>query len=63
MNDLVFDSENDDAFLAEHLKLSHSVMDPDLFNLNHSLVNGPSIAWVPQAQHCLGTSGSDRRET
>ena len=36
MNDLVFDSENDDASLAEHLKLSHSVMDPELFNHSFS---------------------------
>ena len=36
MNDLVFDSKNDDASLAEHLKLSHSVMDPDLFNNSFS---------------------------
>ena len=36
MNDLVFDSENDYASLAEHLKLSHSVMDPDLFNHSFS---------------------------
>ena len=36
MNDLVFDSENDDASLAEYLKLSHSVMDPELFNHSFS---------------------------
>ena len=36
MKDLVFDSENDDATLAEHLRLSHNVIDPDLFNHSYS---------------------------
>ena len=36
MNDTDFDLDNDDATLAEHLKLSHGVADFDLFNHSYS---------------------------
>ena len=36
MSDLVFDSDTDDATLAEHLSLSHNVSDPVLFNHSYS---------------------------
>ena len=36
MNDTDFDLDNDDATLAEHLKLSHGVVDFDLFNHSYS---------------------------
>ncbi|KAL5257921.1 hypothetical protein ACHWQZ_G012763 [Mnemiopsis leidyi] len=36
MNDTVFDPDNDDATLAEHLKLVHGVMDGELFNHSYN---------------------------
>ena len=36
MNDTDFDLDNDDAALAEHLKLFHSVTNFDLFNHSYS---------------------------
>ena len=36
MNDTDFDLDNDDATLAEHLKLFHGVVDFDLINHSYS---------------------------
>ena len=36
MNDIVFDSDNDDATLAEHLKLVHCLEGSELFNHSFS---------------------------
>ena len=38
MNDTDFDLDNDDATLAEHLKLFHCVVDFDLFNHSYSFI-------------------------
>ena len=46
MNDTDFDLDNDDATLAEHLKLFHGVVDFDLFNHSYSF-----MGWW-----CSGTS-------